>query len=148
MADNNELYIKHKEELSKFEQVYYDMRNAAYAETDLDRRIELLTKVVDQSKRFESFCKDVGLSKYVNEMYKQAVTRKGKTNLFKEDRDELKRCMLLKKVLKKVEKLSFTELQSVDEHIKLLKQPESSNSTNQQSDQKRTSSFNFFKWFK
>ena len=124
------------------------MRNAAYAETDLDRRIELLTKVVDQSKRFESFCKDVGLSKYVNEMYKQAVTRKGKTNLFKEDRDELKRCMLLKKVLKKVEKLSFTELQSVDEHIKLLKQPESSNSTNQQSDQKRTSSFNFFKWFK
>lgn len=148
MADDFELYMRYKAELDKFEQVYFDMRNAAYAETDLNIRIELLTKVVDQSKQFESFCKDVGLSKYVNETYKQAVTRKGKTNLFKEDRDELKRCMLLKKVLKKVEKLSFTELQSVDEHIKLLKQPESSISKNQQFDEKRTSSFNFFKWFK
>lgn len=122
--DDFEAFKKHKYDLDQFDRYYFEERQKAYTDEDLDRKIESFKVITERSKQFEEFCKSVGLSKHINELYKQAYNSRGRRNLFKEDRDELKRLLLLKKVLKRVHRLSFNELQHVDVYLKSIKHPQ------------------------
>src|SRR5690606_8500181 len=114
-----EIYMKYRNELDEFENFYFDSRNNANSEKNLDLKIDALTELIEYTKQFETFCKNVGLSKHVNDLYKKAHnSQSGTFNMFKDDRDNLKRCKLLKKLFKKMDKLALLELQSIDEYIK------------------------------
>lgn len=123
MNDNFQLYIKHKKELDDFEGNYFDLRKEVYSIENIDDAIKKFEKLIEESKDFELRCKDIGLSEHVREMYKNVPSSKGTRNLFKEDRNELKRLMLLKRVIKKINRLSLEEIQEVDDCIKIMKQP-------------------------
>jgi hypothetical protein len=51
-------------------------------------------------------------------LYKKAHNSKGIINLPLEDREELKRCKLLQKLIKKINKIDHTGLQGIEDYLK------------------------------
>ncbi|MCT2195392.1 hypothetical protein M3G15_09590 [Paenibacillus sp. p3-SID1389] len=114
-------YVRYKKDFDEFEAYYFDTRNQARKESNIEVRIVILEDLIAKTTEFEHFCKERGLSKDFNDFYKSVPSSKGKRNLIKEDKEELKRCKLLQKLLKKLHKLNVPELEDVSAFVNQLK---------------------------
>lgn len=119
MSYDIKLYIKYEDQIKILEDNYHEQRKLAYSEKDIDKKISLLGETVDNSKKLEKFCREIGLSKYVAEMYKQCFNSKRvEFDMFKDDKEELKKYILLKKVLNRLVRKTYPELKAFNEYIK------------------------------